>query len=979
MSQNRVKASLALSKLTETNSCQYIVNIQDVKELKLADKQLNVLHINIRSLAKHKDELLMLLDDLAQHMVTIDVILLCETYLTSVTCDSIKIPNYVGYHKCRIGTGGGVSVFVKNNLTVSAELDTMFTENFESIFLKIKIGKTYYCVGEVYRVPNSSMTIFNNQMNDLLKSLKSDNVIIGTDQNVNLMHIDTFKPASDLIENILANKFVATITLPTRVTYVTSTLIDNIYVKLKSFKRTNSVVIRNDMTDHYPCLTCIELSDITVKGSNLVTKRVLNDSVTFNINNYLLHYDWNSIYSLDANSSYEYLLSVIQSAIDIFAPIKQYRDSARVSFTEPWMTVQLLKYNRKCQHLCTRAKLSLDETHVKKYHDYRKTLFRLKKSIKYNFYKTLFDKIGNNTKTLWSVLNGLIGKTNNKLEIPEIVTPTGTVTEMGKIPTVINNHFVNAGKKTRSKIANSNLNPLDYVSACKGTLENIKVSEEELLYIVKKLKNKKSCGHDGLSNEFVKSIFSSIVQPYCYCVNRSFIECHFPDAMKLAKVNPLLKGGCSSNCDNLRPISLLPVLSKIIEKVVFKRTVKHLEKHDILYGKQFGFRKNHSTSDAIQLLLGELISLQDVGMKVLAIFVDLKKAFDTVDHEIILGKLLKLGIKSDLHEWYRSYLHNRKQYSVLNDIKSAPKPLEIGVPQGSLLGVLLFQLLINDMKAAIKFSNSILYADDTTIFVCGKNLKFAKTKLQADINNVYGWMCANKLSFNVDKTKMMIFSTSPYVEDVSITVGSQQIELVSEFKFLGFIVDQSLTMHSHVNYLHMKLLKVIYLLNKLKDFVPTGLLRNLYYAHFHSRLTYSLGSWGNLTSKADHTKLFRLQKRIIRTITKSSYYEHTGPLFKKLNIPTLEDEIKLANLRLAHRLFNEAMPKPLRNLFVMSKSSISTRNRNMLILDHKSTKYNKSFLVKSIVLWNQETPEHKQIKSVKTFLKKVKHRIITKY
>ena len=661
------------------------------------------------------------------------------------------------------------------------------------------------------------------------------------------------------------------------------------------------------------------------------------------------------------------------------APYKKCISSNKVSFAEPWMNVTLLKYNRKCQKLCNKAKLDPTVHNVKRYHDYRKTLSRLKKHIKFSFYEKLFKKIGSDTKTLWSVLNSLIGKSNNKTEITELFYDNRYVTDNVQICNKVNDHFASAGLKAQQSIPNKTGDPTVYLKKVKNDMSRITVSDCELSKLVCSMKTKRSCGIDSISNDLLKSIFVSIREPFCYVVNRSFADNIFPTAMKTAKLNPLHKGGQKNLCDNLRPISLLPVLSKLIEKIMFRRTVKHLEDHDVIFAKQFGFRTNHSTNDAIHLLIGELLDGLKDKNKILAIFIDLKKAFDTVDHSLILTKLESYGIRGGELEWYRSYLSDRFQYTSMNGVVSEKRKLLVGVPQGSLLGVLLFQIVINDLHTAIRYSNVILYADDTTILIVGKNLKCAKVKLQYDMNELYNWLCLNKLSLNTAKTKMMIFSREPYFEDITIKVNDTAIELVDSFKFLGLYVDHKLCFHDHVTILYNKLLRIVYLLGKLKDFVPTGLLRNLYCAHFQSKLVYAIGAWGNLITSSDIEKLYKLQKRAIRMICNKSYRSHTGPLFKKLNISTYPDEVKLENLRLLHRLNHDILPTPVKNLFENSKSTVQTRSKNIIISKHNDSKYNSSFLVKSILYWNQLPLEMKLKNNTKMFVKKVRKLFIQEY
>ena len=223
---------MALGKINELNTCKYAIDVQDYQTIHSKGLKLNVLHLNIRSFVKNRDNLLMLLEDLTQNNINIDVILLCETYLTEINHDLIELPHYKSSHRYRKHKqGGGVSIFVKDQHEVLDQLITPFSDIFESLFLTVKIKNVVFCIGEVDRVPNSNISNFLDELKCLIENIKIPNVIIGTDQNVNLLHVDSFKPASDLLELLMTRNFLPNITLPTRVTFSTSSLIDNIYVK----------------------------------------------------------------------------------------------------------------------------------------------------------------------------------------------------------------------------------------------------------------------------------------------------------------------------------------------------------------------------------------------------------------------------------------------------------------------------------------------------------------------------------------------------------------------------------------------------------------------------------------------------------------------------------------------------------------------------------------------------------------------------
>ena len=371
-----------------------------------------------------------------------------------------------------------------------------------------------------------------------------------------------------------------------------------------------------------------------------------------------------------------------------------------------------------------------------------------------------------------------------------------------------------------------------------------RVTEAQICKIVENLKPKSSTGPDGVSNNLLKKLVHVIKCPLCVIFNKSLQSGVFPDLMKLAKVIPIFKAGDPMLCDNYRPISLLLVISKVLEKIVYYNVTKHLDVNGILYPRQYGFWKNYSTSDAIMNFIGETLKALDSKQLVLSIFIDLKKVFDTVSHKRVLKKLEQLGIWNCELDWFASYLSNRKQYVDIDGSLSYQKNLSVGIPQGSLLGVLLFQILIDRLPRCLKFSQCILYADDTTIFLMGRSLQYLRLKLQQDLDNISSWLCDNHLKLNVSKTKTMMFSVDGLIPDYNLFINGEKLEVIIKFKFLGVLLDVNLSFEHHYKLLHDKLLKSTFVIRSLSHFLSLYCLRTLYFTHYHSHLV----QWPWLTS-----------------------------------------------------------------------------------------------------------------------------------
>ena len=464
--------------------------------------------------------------------------------------------------------------------------------------------------------------------------------------------------------------------------------------------------------------------------------------------------------------------------MDKHAPIKKLKIKADTPFREPWLTVKLKRYNQKCRKLCNKARVSGLEIDFIKYKQYHNTLNRLKLHEKRVHYSDLFQKIRKNAKLLWNVVNNLLKKSNNRTEVTKLLCNKNLITDSSEICNAFNAHFVTAGQRVQNSIikgSSADVNECETVDYIRESMTLPCVTEGQICKIVQNMKSKNSSGLDGISNTLLKQIISVIKMPLCVIFNKSLSSGIFPDLMKIAKVLPLHKIGTVTNPDNYRPISLLPVISKVLEKIIYNATVSHLDAHDILYSRQYGFRRNHSTSDAILNLTGDVLEAFERGHMMLAVFIDLKKAFDSVCFNSILCKLEKLGIRNEMYNWFHSYLTGRRQCVTLNGAKSNFREVCCGVPQGSLLGVFLFQIEINYIFKSLKFTTAVLYADDTTLYVSGNSLKFLKLKMQQDLHTLAEWLKRNCLKLNVAKTKTLLFHKEGLAPNYLLNVDGECI------------------------------------------------------------------------------------------------------------------------------------------------------------------------------------------------------------
>jgi hypothetical protein len=341
----------------------------------------------------------------------------------------------------------------------------------------------------------------------------------------------------------------------------------------------------------------------------------------------------------------------------------------------------------------------------------------------------------------------------------------------------------------------------------------------------------------------------------------TFLSGTIPDDLKIALVTPIFKANENNEFKNYRPISVLTCFSKLLEKLMYKRLISHIEKNKILTQNQYGFRENRSTELAIIELVDKITQAIDKGEYTIGIFLDLSKAFDTINHKILIQKLEHYGIRGITRQWFEDYLKNRKQIVKYNHVKSKAMIIKSGVPQGSILGSILFLLYINHIENCTKLISFILFADDTNIFYSNKCLKTLNKIMQTEIDKVAEWLNANKLSLNTTKTKVILFRSSNKKpkQDIKIKINGNNIEQVRNTVFLGIVIDECLTWKDHIAKVAKKLIRAAGIIAKIRHFVNRNTVKLIYYALVYPCLIYGNLTWGN-TYKNRIQKIMNIQK-----------------------------------------------------------------------------------------------------------------------
>ena len=530
------------------------------------------------------------------------------------------------------------------------------------------------------------------------------------------------------------------------------------------------------------------------------------------------------------------------------------------------------------------------------------------------------------------------------------------VTDKNKIVNGFNNFYVNIGPNLCKSLPPSNVDPVSYLK--NRNLHSMFIEPTngpEIKKIIVSLKES-AVGWDEISAKIIKQCTDYLLIPLTHVFNMSFTSGVFPAELKVAKVIPLYKGDSKYVLSNYRPVSVLPVLSKILERLMYNRLVSFVNEHKLLYKLQFGFRSDHSTAMALMTLVDNISNSIENGKFTLGVFLDFSKAFDCLNHKILFQKLEFYGVRDVALEWFKSYLKNRKQYVVFNKTESNYMNISCGVPQGSILGPLLFLLYVNDIVNVSNVLLLFLYADDTNTFLSGTNIDHMIDIMNEELKKLVVWLQVNKLKLNVKKTHFMIFSSGRRKIDYcqKLYICNDEIEVVKHTKFLGVIIDQNLKWENHISHIKKKVAKGLGIISKARKVLNLKALRALYYSFIYPYLDYCIEVWGS-ASKTRIDSLFLMQKKAIRLITMSAYSAHTAPLFNEYNLLTLQ-EIHIYKVAIfMYKVHHNVAPETFNEYFVNNTEIDNHRKRTkrkLRVPPYKLEIKKMSISVKGVYIWN---------------------------
>ena len=868
---------------------------------------LSLCHANIRSAPKNLHNLI---DSFSLVNTNFSILALTETWLNSDNASLFNIPNYNHIHLTRNNRGGGgVSIHLHNSFVYSKRDDlTSSTLFYEILSIEIlRPSASNLIVVAIYRPPNVDISEFLSHLTSMLVRIDSEKkptFILG-DFNLDLLKRDTNSDIQTFLDLMYSSSFLPLINKPTRVTADSATLIDNIFTNNLSQHHSIGILLA-DISDHYPIFTYLKellppkQAEIKYRAFNEVNRNTFREQIQLE--------DWSRVYETqNAQEAYTHFSETISQLYETNFPVK-IRKSVK-SDENPWLTTGLKKSIKKKNRLYTKYRQRPNSYYRFIYNTYKKILTKLIALAKKKHYEFLITSNRDNPRKTWQILNKAIGRDNCKtpLKIAKINNQLCTDTEI--IANSLNDYFINVGKNLDSKIPQSDVAPYAFLT---GNYPNsffiAPVNESEVLKYLNMLKNS-SAGVDKLKPEIIKSISRYIASPLAYIMNLCFEQSIVPDQLKQAYITPIFKSGDPSLFSNYRPISVLSVFSKIFERLLHNRLIKYFDENNILEDSQFGFRKSYSTELALAYTLDRITTEIDNKNHVIGLFLDFRKAFDTVNHEILLKKLYHYGIRGNQHRLISNYLNQRSQIVKIENKTSILKEIDIGVPQGSILGPLFFIIYINDLKNALNSCFPVMYADDTNIFISGKNIDSMTNEMNIELQNLSKYLQSNRLSLNTDKTHTMVFSTNTDIRNYAPPIFINNIPIQSKptTSFLGVKITNSLSWSEHITHVRNKISKSIGIIKKVSKVFNRNTLLSLYKSLVLPYLQYCNIIWGNAPTTHLHA-IHVLQKKALRHVHCLTSREHSAPYFVSCNLLNIFDIYKISCITFFYKLLHGIHP-----------------------------------------------------------------------
>lgn len=909
----------------------------------------------------HMEQLEILIEDYSPCLL-----LLAETWLTNEI--SAGESSFKGYNTIRCDSEsrhtGGVAIMVKNGIKYSEIYNRAFDRNTWILSIKITKGLPPGVYTVVYHSPSSSdsdfLHFFESWYEDTI--CEQDLSLTAGDMNIDMLKEYTYSRNF----NNLINSFGLTNIVRgyTRITSHSKTQVDLVI--------TNSSdaavhISQSCISDH----STLHINFTEPSNNRGQRKITIMDKSAYNTNTLIANLNilnWNEITKLHINDKAAVLVNQLQTCLDKLIKKKDII----ILGNNPWFTDEMRTIQKQRDLLYSRAKITKNLNDWDAYKSAKNQYNRLIKLKKNKYYEKQIDSCRGDSKKMWTKLKEILKKGGEPVQA-SIEFINNVADEPEEIAENFNNYFIDSVIEIHGSIVTIaeevNLNNIDYnKNSSVFTFQKVEISK--LYEVISQMKNKSST--DGITINIIKDALPVIGDVLLQVINESFQNGVFPTIWKTATIIPIPKIAGTKKCSEYRPINMLPAFEKILEQIAKEQLQNYLETEKLLIEEQSGFRKNHSCETALNFILAQWKEDMENNKKIVAVFLDLKRAFETIDRKILLEKLEKYGITGTAKNWFADYLDNRQQITTFSGVESNPKRNDLGVPQGSILGPLLFILYVNDIKKTLKSCNLNLFADDTLITISDQDVVNAIGKINNDLEHVSMWLKTNKLKLNTSKTKAMLISNKPVVEVVpSVMIDGIHLDYVAEIKYLGIIIDNKLHFKKHIDFVVRKTAKKIgffgRISNKLNIWSKILVYKCIIAPYFEYCATVLF-----LATDSDLQKMQKLQNRAMRIILHCNKRTRIADMLEALQWLNIKQRIYFNVLLFIYKLLNNKLPLYMcRSVFYnRDVHSYGTRKIDHFRLPNfTKTSTQNNLYYKGLKLYNELPNEIKDAKNIRQFKK----------
>ena len=934
---------------------------------------LKIAHVNINSVTARGR-----MDELRQFVDTnnIDILALSETKLDdNIHQDMYKINGFhAPFTRHRNRHGGGTALYARSSLPIR-RLNNLEFDDEEWIWARVKTSGQTFIICAVYLPPNLTtdrLSIFIDRLTEsvtqaqiytptviaLLGDLNTGNIYLdNTYQHSGITTFDTqLRETADTLD------LHQLITEPTRLTDDTSNLRDLFFASDISTVVDSGILSSFSNLDHFPIFASFRAalpSKIPTQRKSIWDfDRLDADGLT----RQLMSTDWEGILDKDVDTATEHFTDAIMKATKANIPIKIMAPKQN---DKPWMTSELKLSIRKRDRLFKRAKRTNSDDDWGRWRNQRNITTNINRRQKHDHLQSQIHKLLENKQNphrYHQILRNITGRSKPST-IPPLETPDGdTVTEDYDKANILNNHFAKQSQTVTPNNEEQQSLQSAPPTAAVPALGTFTITTQETLNVLNKLDTNKSCGPDLLPAKILKLTAIIIAEPLTKLFNKSLQSGVYPTLWKHANIKPIFKNkGSPSDPTNYRPISLLPCLSKVFEKIVFHHIYDHLNTNNLLTDRQSGYRPNHSTQLQLTYLTHRLYQTLDTGQDFTAIYLDISKYFDKIWHFGLLQKCKnEFGITGSLFRWLRSYLRDRTHQVKLSETCSLTRTINAGCPQGSVLGPLLALIYLDGLSQRTKH-DILFFADDTLLFATHNpdNIDTVQTSLQKDLDNIFEYGREWNITFNVDKTIQQTFTNRVTTNSPNVTFGGATVPIHDSHKHLGLIFSKDLHFHDHINDLTKKINRALSPIYSIAKFTPRHILSQIYTTYIQPYFDYCDVVYDGHITTTDSLRLQRLQNRAARLVTGAHFRTSTDGLRRDLGWDSLDTRRRIHKLTLYYKLQDPQSQYPAYLTSIIPRTRQDDTGRNLRNAKSQSqpqnrlTSYQRSFVPATTKLWNQ--------------------------